>query len=159
MVLIDIVKLVISEGKHFSILIYRFCNGAATRVSFDEMRPSLQRWLRQGINVAHSKSLKDFAEYLTKNDLSYIAGVLKSEILNHDPENYCLAMYSPEICNFLLHSDEISFDVHADATFDIIPKTLFPSKTRKKQFLTIMLVYRTKVSFFFNHQYFNYFLF
>lgn len=55
--------------------------GAATRVKLDEMRPSIQRWLRKEISITKCTNLKDFLDFLSKNKLSYHDGTLKSETL------------------------------------------------------------------------------
>ena len=111
------------------------------------MRPSLQRWLRQGIYIAKCKSIEEFVTYITNNTISYGHGTLEPKVLDESTENYCLALYSPEIIKAINESIEVAFDIGVDATFSIIPKALFPKRSRRKQFLTIMADYRTKVYF------------
>ena len=111
------------------------------------MRPSLQRWLRQGIYIAKCKGIEDFAAYISKNTISYGHGTLEAKVLNKNTEDYSLALYSPEIIKAINESVEVAFDIGVDATFSIIPKALFPKRSRRKQFLTIMADYRTKVYF------------
>ena len=118
---------------------------AAKRFDFDHMRPFLNRWLRRGLYIAKCKSLPEFVKFVTGNEISYGHGTLKCEVLNSNPNHYSVAMYSPEIIDLLNESHEVAVEIGVNATFNIIPKIFFPRKTQKKQFLTVMVHYRTKV--------------
>ena len=143
---LNLIFIEVAPKKMIFLFFYTRFLAAAHRNKFESMRPSLQRWLRQGLYLVKScKNIADFVSYITNQEVQYGHGSLKCEVLNEQIDDYCAAFYSPEIIKAIQKTTQVAFDIGVDATFNILPKIFFPKKTRKKQFVTVMIKYRTQV--------------
>ena len=102
----------------------------------------MQRWLEDKIDIRNPEELFDFGEIIDDAELEYTYGTLKCEILDDES----IFIYCPKLLERLQNiTDQDSFDLHVDGTYFAIPKSIFPKKSRKKQFLTLMVEYGSKV--------------
>ena len=73
------------------------------------MRPSLQRWLWEGLEIVRScKDISAFVSYITINDVKYGHGSLKCEVLNDNSDDYCAAFYSLEMIPAISKAREVA---------------------------------------------------
>ena len=85
-------------------------------------------------------NLIDYHNKVNERKFKYTdKSVLSSKILINKPHNVCIALYSKKLIKILKESRDKIEDIYVDATFDAVPSDLFPKKSRRKQFLTLMI--------------------
>ena len=97
----------------------------------------MEKWSYDGIKLGKLDNLKEYHKKLNEGKFKYSN--------KREPDIKCVAFCSDEHVKTWKESRDKIEDLYADATFDAVPSDLFPPRSRKKQFFTIMTEVRRKV--------------